>query len=243
MGVIKNTLVTNTLGDSVTTLLRSTGLGWIVPSLITGNAATYSQTLTTITVTSTAHNIPATVHNGKNVYLAMGTAATGATIPAGWFTNFTYVDANTFTCTSTVSQTGTGAVNTNIAQTTVTDLSISVPGGMIGANGSLRMYGIFSYNNNANSKTLRSIYGGTIWSSMQVSATVSAFFDKVFYNRGVENKQVSPTAGAYGVGSNSGAVNYTAIDSSAAQTMTHTLQCAVASDYIALELMVIEVKK
>ena len=79
--------------------------GWIVPSLASANAATYSQTGTTITVTSTGHNIPATNYDTKDVYLNMGTAATGATIPPGWFSNFQRTGVNTFTCVSTVSQT------------------------------------------------------------------------------------------------------------------------------------------
>jgi len=130
------------------------GKGWLLPSLAAANAATYSQTGTTITVTSVGHNIPATGYNTKDVYLNMGVAATGATIPPGFFSNFTYVSADSFTCTSTISQTGTGTVNTNIAEIIVADLNNTIKGSVLGLDGKIHISFLSSNNNSATTKTV-----------------------------------------------------------------------------------------
>lgn len=70
-------------------------------------SATYSQTGTTVTVTYTAHGFTA-IYNGCNIYLCEN-GASGLLTP-GWFTNFTFVNANSFTCTSTVSQSTSGNI-------------------------------------------------------------------------------------------------------------------------------------
>lgn len=78
-----------------------------------GTAATYSQTGTTVTVTQASHGLPATDFNGATIYL---TQSTGALL-SGNFTNFQYVNANSFTCVSTVSQSTSGNLGANTAET------------------------------------------------------------------------------------------------------------------------------
>ncbi len=103
----------------------------IVPSL--NGTATYSQTGTVITVTATGHNMTAGL-NGGSVYLA---PSSGTTV-AGWFTGFAFVDANTFTCNSTVSQTTSGNLTQLINELIVFQPAlVTVPGGMLGAGASL----------------------------------------------------------------------------------------------------------
>lgn len=85
----------------------------LFPGLMpSGVAATYSQSGTTITVTSTGHGLQSWM-NGSRVHLTQGTG----TFVTEWCTNFTRVDANTFTCTSAVSQTTSGDLGTNTAET------------------------------------------------------------------------------------------------------------------------------
>ena len=201
--------------------------GWIVPSLAAANAATYSQSGTTITVTSTGHNIPATAYNSKDVYLNVGTAATGATIPPGWFSNFQRTGADTFTCVSTVSQTGTGTVNTNIAEITVGDLTSSVPGGLLGLNGKLMFSLLSSNNNSAGAKTARFNFNGTPLDYINTTATISNLAtDPVpIMNR---NNQASQVLGYNGVST------ILAVDTSVDITCNFSLTCAAASDYIAI---------
>ena len=59
----------------------------------------YTQTLTTVTVTYSAHGLTA-AFNGMSVWLGAGNQS-GIT---GWLTNFTYISSSQFSCTSTVSQ-------------------------------------------------------------------------------------------------------------------------------------------
>jgi len=111
--------------------LQLNGTPQIVPSLAAANAATYSQTGTTITVTSVGHNLPATDLEGGNVYLVIGSGLA----TTGWYTNFSRTGVDTFTCTSSVSQTTSGTVNTNNAITTITPLDYTLKGGLMGLNG------------------------------------------------------------------------------------------------------------
>lgn len=137
--------------------------------LIGGSGATYSQTLTTVSVTWTAHGLTASEFNGAMVYLVQSTGA----LLTGWFTNFTYVDANTFTVTSVVSQTTSGNLGTN---TTETDAPIgyTFPSttGAIEANDLLSFSGLIRNKNSANSKTARIYLGSTlVGTSAQTTST------------------------------------------------------------------------
>jgi hypothetical protein len=213
-------------------IILNSNKGWIVPGLITGNAATYSQTGTTITVTSTGHLIPATIHNGKDVYLVIGSGLA----TTGWFTNFTYVDANSFTCTSSVSQSTSGAVNTNLSQITVSALTVTIPANILGLNGSIRTSAIFSCNNSAGAKTLRVLLANSAYITDQATTAISfAAVGRVLSNINNTQKQVSHNQGSTGAGSSTLAVVNLAVDTTTAQDLTVKLQVAVASDYIALE--------
>lgn len=213
--------------------------GYILPALITGNAATYSQTLTTVTVTSTGHNVPATIHNGRNVYLAIGTVSTGVAptgYTTGWFSNFTYVDANTFTCTATNSQSGTGAVNTTITAITL-PLSGTLSAGALGLDGSLNLEAFISYNNSAGAKTFRCLFGGSIWTAISGTTSLSSYIRRAIRNRGNASKQVSPALALFTGGSSGSSNSYFTVNTAADVAITHTLQSAVASDYVALDAL------
>jgi hypothetical protein len=199
--------------------------GWLVPSLAAANAATYSQTGTTITVTSTGHNIPDVVYNSKDVYLNMGTAATGAIIPPGWFSNFTYVSADSFTCTSTVSQTGTGAVNTNIAETVVGDLNATILGGALGLNGKLSFSFLSSNNNSGNNKTVRFNFATNPINYNNTTVLFRSLKSEPISNRNNQSSQVLEYGGAPYV---------YAVDTSVDFTCGFALVCAAANDYVAI---------
>ena len=201
------------------------GKGWLCPSLAAANAATYSQSGTTITVTSTGHNIPDVVYNTKDVYLSMGTTATGATIPAGWFSNFTYVDANTFTCVSTVSQTGTGAVNTNTAETLVPDLNASVVGNTMGLDGKLCFSFLSSNNNSVNNKTVRFKFATNSINYNNTTALFRSIKSEPISNRHNMSSQVLEYGGAPYVYS---------VDTSADFTCGFALLSDAPNNYIAI---------
>jgi len=195
--------------------------GWIVPSLAAADAATYSQTGTVITVTSTGHNIPDLSYNSKDVYLNMGTAATGSTIPPGWFSNFTYVNANTFTCVSTVSQTGTGTVKTNLAETIVPDLNVTILGGVLGLDGKITFSFMPSFNTSAGNKKVTLNYDGTaIVHSNPTSQITSDIF-----NRHSQNSQVVYY---------NGNITVLAVDTSVDFNCGFSLLLNAANDYVAI---------
>lgn len=105
---------------------------YLFGSLVSG--ATYAQSGTTVTVTATGHGLPNN-KNGCRIYWP-GSAA----IAAGWYENFQYVDANTYTFTNVVAQTiaAGSAITGGLPITTLTQGPVAVlPGGSVGPNGCL----------------------------------------------------------------------------------------------------------
>jgi hypothetical protein len=201
------------------------GKGWLVPSLAAADAATYSQSGTTITVTSTAHAIPDLKYNTKDVYLNIGTAATGATIPPGWFSNFTYVSANSFTCTSTVSQTGTGAVNTNLAEIAIADLTSNIIGNSLGLNGLSKFSYLSSSTGNASAKWLRFYFGTHEIKYTNAGVAVAEVKEFPISSRNSTISQV------YNWG---GFPTVIAINTAVDVMCSFSLQCETANDYLAI---------
>jgi hypothetical protein len=199
--------------------------GWLLPSLSAADAATYSQSGTLITVTSVGHNIPATNYDTKDVYLNIGTAATGATIPPGWFSSFQRTGADTFTCVSTVSQTGTGAVNTNISVTPVNELSSTIIGGVLRSNGVTDFSFTSSNNNSAGVKSVLFWFGIDQLSFDNTTTIVLPSSHNLISNRNNEAKQVFSFGGNIAVGTQNTAVDIPCIFS---------LQCAQQNDYVAI---------
>lgn len=204
---------------------------YIVPALVTGSAATFAQSGTTVTVTSAGHNIPATVHDGAKVYVSSATS-TGIAIPAGWYENFARTGTGTFTFTvpDGLSQTATGTITSNISETTVDDLTYLLRGGYLGNNGKLRFTGGISCNNSAGAKTLKIKLDTAVIGT--VAITTAVFGDlaqDVVTNRGAQTRQMIKSTGAA-----------LTVDTTANKNVTVTLQCAAASDYVALETIIVE---
>jgi len=124
---------------------------------IGGSGATYSQTGTTVTVTWTAHGFSAYEFNGAWAYLVQSTGD----LLTGWFTNFVYVNANTFTVTSTVSQSTSGNLGTNTAETDL-PIGYTFPSteGSVEANDLISFSALIRNKNSGNAKTLK-LYIGT----------------------------------------------------------------------------------
>lgn len=204
---------------------------YIVPALLTGSAATFAQSGTTVTVTSAGHNIPATVHDGAKVYVSSATT-TGIAIPAGWYSDFARTGTGTFTFSvpAEFSQTATGTITSNISETTVDELTYLVKGGYLGKNGKLRFTGGISCNNSAGAKTLKIKLDTSVIGT--VAVTTAAFGDLatgLVYNRGAETRQMIKGDGTA-----------LSVDTTSDKNVTVTLQCAAASDYVALECVLVE---
>jgi len=217
-------------------ILYKNAAGWLVPSLAAANAATYTQTANTITVTSTGHNITA-VQNGKSVYLVIGSGLA----TTGWFSNFTYVDANTFTCTSTISQSTSGAVNTNTSITTINATDYILRGNSIGKNGAFEVRTLASMFGSTNAKTITSVFGGSNINILaHAGSVVSSANRRMITNRNDESKQVSYNINLYdNVGGSTSALSYFTINTTIDQTITQKLTVATASEFVALEHVMI----
>lgn len=209
---------------SPTVLAKNTKV-YLVPSLAPANAATYAQVGTTITVTSAAHNIPNTSYNGHSVYLDIGS---GLAVD-GFFDNFTYVDANTFTCVSSVSQTTSGIVNTNLALVTITPENTTILGGLLGNYGRLRFFGLFTNNNSGGTKSLRFSLGGQLVNFSSATGNTVTSNTSYYANRGSE---------LVGAASYSGIVT---INTSIDFVSSVALQLSAANDYVSLESYYIEI--
>ena len=217
-------------------LLGQGSTGWIVPALVAANAATYTQAGTLVTVVSTGHLMTAAANNGRNIYLGL----TGGTGVAGWFSNFTYVDANTFTCTSAISATDSGNVLSNTVLTTISPISVTVPAKSMGPNGRIRLTAICSNNNSAGVKTLKTTFGGTIFIQIAPTTTTCLPIMKDVINRGVETAQIGGSISASGTGATSSGIFTSAIDTTANTTVDFSLTIATASDWMSIEAYSVE---
>jgi hypothetical protein len=145
------------------------------------------------------------VLNGADVHL---TQSTGALL-TGWFSNFTYVSANTFTCTSGVSQTTSGNLGSNTTKTAA--LSLAVPAGVLGLSGTLLAHATWAVKNSAANKQLQIDFGAfQIWETGVTASNVfttlagvvncnSASIQRAIatpYGGGVAGTNVAPALGA-----------------------------------------------
>ena len=123
--------------------------------------------------------------------------------------------------------------------------NITVPGGLMGANGAWRNTAFFTYPNNANNKTMRGIFGGSVIIQVTPSTTAVQAWTRSFRNNGVQNSNVS--SGAM-VTSDSGASSSSfgrfAINTAVDQAFTLNANISAAgkaTDYIVLEGFTFEV--
>lgn len=116
----------------------------------------------------------------------------------------------------------------------------TLPGGSMGANGSLRLFQRWNWNNSAGTKTPAFDFGGTQIVSVARTTTLSDEWFYMFSNRGAQNKQITFNAVIPAIGS---AINFssTTIDTSADKLANHTMTLDTATDYGILESSFIEV--
>lgn len=124
-------------------------------------------------------------------------------------------------------------------QTTAADitmLSASIPGGLLGTDGTIGVKVDISHPENTNDKICKLTYGGaTVTSVPMATATVETQLWSVHITgRGAVNKQYTHPTNASRDGTYASSVNEISVNSAAAQTMAFTGQLAVATDYIIL---------
>jgi hypothetical protein len=139
--------------------------------------------------------------------------------------------------TSAVALPHPGTITTEYTFATVT-----IPAGLLGLNGLIEVDAVFSYTNNANTKTFRYKHGGNNFLSTSATATSSASFIKRIQNRGVANSQIgeAPTSQAPG-GTNANAPYTASVDTAVTSSILITGQLAVGTDSMTLERYTVRV--
>lgn len=128
--------------------------------------------------------------------------------------------------------TGPGAY-TQTTGAAITLETSTLTGGMMGIDGQLFIYPVWSHNNNANSKIEAITLGGTTVASWTQGATAQASYCVRVSNRMNAARQVVVPNAAFGASAT--ALTYLTKDTSADLVLARTAQLAVATDYIVLE--------
>ena len=122
----------------------------------------------------------------------------------------------------------------------VTLATITIPAGLLGANGKLKIYPLWSTTNNANVKTLRLNIGGAVCSTMASQSVPNNSGLLIIRNINSESVQKCSSGLVAGIGASAGSIASTTIDTTAATTITITGQLAVGTDTLTLEDLFVE---
>ncbi len=137
-----------------------------------------------------------------------------------------------FSLSAPVSLTGSTSV--------VTLATITIPAGLLGANGKLKIYPLWATTNNANFKTLRVVFGGPLSTMVSQSVPNNSGL-LIIRNINSEAVQKCSSGLVAGIGASFGSIASPTVDTSAATTITITGQLAVGTDTMTLEDLFVEV--
>jgi hypothetical protein len=131
--------------------------------------------------------------------------------------------------------TGPGAFTASTARTTL--ISVTLPGGLMGLNGSLDAESLWTATNNANAKTPFFVFGGGADIFPQApTSVVSSHDQRLITNRGSASAQVAVSAGASGGwGISTAAPVYMAVNTAADVTLKWDATKATATDWMGVE--------
>ena len=138
-----------------------------------------------------------------------------------------------FSLSAPVSLTGSTSV--------VTLATITIPAGLLGANGKLKIYPLWGTTNNANVKTLRAVLGGSTCTTMTSQSVPNNSGLVIIRNINNEAAQKCSSGLVAGIGPSTGSIAVIAIDTTAATTLVISGQLAVGTDTLTLEDLFVEV--
>jgi hypothetical protein len=227
-------------GIQVSGLQWHTGIPMILPSSgsIGNNGA-----LTGITA------LPLTYSNGCYMYFPANAISTGSTAgmyyvvmsstTAGTIYNNTYTAGATPTIPATPTPfvtTGPGAY-TQTTAAAITLLSLTIPGGSMGPNGSVEATCMWSNSGTTNNKTMSVLLGTTAINQVvqATAANISAQWSSDAYNRGVQNAQIFGPLTQVGYGVSTSASVAGSVDTSQNQAWNYQGNLATATDFIILD--------
>lgn len=117
--------------------------------------------------------------------------------------------------------------------------TITVPAGLLGTNGQIRIRTVWTYTNSANNKTLRIRYsaiGGTAFYANTVTTTATCIDDRTICAAGATNAQIVNTSNtAFGI---VGAADGLSVDTTVATTIVITGQLASSGETITVNYTV-----
>ena len=122
----------------------------------------------------------------------------------------------------------------------VTLATITIPAGLMGANGKLKFYPLWATTNNANVKTLRATLGGSTCTTMISQSVPNNSGLVIIRNINSESVQKCSSGLVAGIGSSSGSIASPTVDTSAATNITISGQLAVGTDTLTLEDLFVE---
>jgi hypothetical protein len=175
----------------------------LIAAFEAADASTYSQVGKLVTITWTGHGITA-AYDGSSLYIPVATGL----LASGKYTNLTYVDANTLTVYSDVSQTTNGAIATNTVETTIA--SATVIGGLMGASGSINLNLSSCHDATATAKVFKIKYGSKLIALPSPTTTSGSKWFVRVNNNGAEDRQLVFTNGS----ANAANISYSLIGAS-----------------------------
>jgi len=120
-------------------------------------------------------------------------------------------------------------------------VTITIPAGLIGANGKVKLYPLWSTTNNANTKTLRVKFPSNTVYTAPASNTVHVGGLVIIRNLGSESIQRVSSGMLAGLGGTISSIAHATVNTSAATTITITGQLAVGTDTMTLESFFVEI--
>jgi len=120
--------------------------------------------------------------------------------------------------------------------------TITIPAGLIGANGKVKFYPLWSNTNNANAKTLRVVLNS--WTIVYTATIVNSVHNSgllILRNFNSETAQRMSSGMAAGLGSSTGSIAPTTIDTTVPVTVTVTGQLTNSADTMTLEGLFVEI--
>ena len=122
-----------------------------------------------------------------------------------------------------------------------TFVTLTIPAGLIGSSGKVKLYPLWSTTNNANTKTLRvKLPPGAVYTTL-ASNVVHVSGLVIIRNLGSESVQRVSSGMLAGLGGTTSSIAQTTINTSAATTITITGQLQVGTDTMTLEGLFVEI--
>lgn len=121
--------------------------------------------------------------------------------------------------------------------------TITIPAGLMGATGTLRITTLWSHTNNANNKTLRTRLGGisgTAFSALVLTTTLTSHLVTIIRNVSAASQKSNPGVTTTIYGSSTSAMITGTINTANAQDLVLSGQCANGADTITLESYIVE---